>query len=153
MRAVASDLGAYEALEAQTGTVGKHGLTFALLTVEAIGRPWGLELQSERSHPVGPWDAVFLSVFDVRCLCDLAPTLRRLRVPFLRSERGPLHPLVWAGGQGLRNPVPLAPIADVIVLGDCEASLPALLAAWDRAGGERAAFLAAASLVPLTPLA
>jgi radical SAM superfamily enzyme YgiQ (UPF0313 family) len=54
---------------------------------------------------------------------------------------------VWAGGQGLHNPLPLAPCFDLAVIGDAEDALPALLALWERHGNTEG-FLAAASTVP-----
>src|SRR5207302_722609 len=50
-------------------------------------------------------------------------------IPLLRAEREPgRHPLIIAGGPlTFSNPVPLAPFADVIVLGEAEDLIPALV--------------------------
>ena len=150
MRAFASSFHAWKSLERQEGIKVPHGLVFPLAVLQAIGRPFGLELVAEehtREGPIG-CDAVFLSVLDSRCMIDAAKHFQAWSIPFRRSERGVGRwPLVWAGGQGLRNPRPLAPVADLIVLGDAEDPLPALLRLWER-HGNGSGFLSAASLVP-----
>lgn len=150
MRAFASSFHAWKSLEEQEGVKVPHGLTFPLAIVEAIGRLHGLTMVAEEHTPEGPigFDAIFLSVLDSRCMINAAKHFRAWDIPFRRADREPHHPLVWAGGQGLHNPLPLAPCFDLCVIGDAEDPLPTLLALWDRHGGEHRAFLAAASMVP-----
>ncbi len=150
MRAFASSLHAWKSLERQEGVKVPHGLTFPLAVVEAIGAPHGLTLHAEEHTPEGPagFDAIFVSVLDSRCMVGAAKHFRAWGVPFRREDRSDAHPLVWAGGQGLHNPLPFAPVADVIVIGDAEDPLPELLALHERHAGNRRGFLAAASTVP-----
>src|SRR5690606_41789751 len=67
---------------------------------------------------------------DLRCMIEGAKHFRKWRVPFWRSDRGEDYPLVWMGGQGLHNPLPMADVADLIVIGDAEDPLPILLELW-----------------------
>lgn len=150
MRAYASSLHAWKSLEAQEGIRVPHGLVFPLAVVGRIGAPHGLILDAEEHHPEGPagYDAVFISVLDSRCMAATASRFAAWGLPLRRRDRDPArHPLVWAGGQGLHAPLPYSEIADLIVVGDAEDPLPALLAAWDGHGSSRR-FLAAAAAVP-----
>lgn len=150
MKAFASSFGAWRSLEEQEGVRVPHGLVFPLAVVEAIGRPHGLELVAEEHTPEGPggFDAVFISVLDSRCMLNAASSFAAWKMPLRRRDRGDAWPLVWAGGQGLHNPLPMAEVFDLCVIGDAEEPLPVLLGLWDRHGGERRAFLAAAATVP-----
>lgn len=149
MRAFASSFSAWKELERNEGTKVPHGLVFPLAVVEAIGKPQGLQLFAEEHTPEGPhgFDAVFLSVLDSRCMVDTAPHFARWKFPLRRKERTPGSPLVWAGGQGLHNPLPFTEVADLIVVGDAEDPLPVLLDLWER-HGNTPGFLAAAATVP-----
>jgi hypothetical protein len=150
MRAFASSFHAWRSLERQEGIKVPHGLVFSLAVVEAIGRPHGLELVAQEHEPAGPagYDAVMLSVLDSRCLVSAATHFRGWGMPFRRAQR-PVGawPLVWAGGQGLHNPLPLADVADLVVIGDAEAPLPVLLDAWHSHGNSES-FLDEAARVP-----
>lgn len=151
MRAFASSFHAWKELERNEGTQVPHGLVFPLAIVEAIGRPHGLTLAAEEHTPAGPtgFDAIFVTVLDSRCMVPAARHFASWGVPFRRRERVPVGrwPLVWAGGQGLHNPMPFADVADLIVIGDGEDPIPTLLALWER-HGNTAGFLVAASTVP-----
>lgn len=149
LRAFASSFHAWKSLERQEGIKVPHGLVFPLAVVEAIGAPHGLTLSAEEHTPEGPagYDAIFVSVLDSRCMLDAAKHFARWGIPFRRADRNPSHPLVWAGGQGLHNPLPMAPVADLVVIGDAEGPLPTLLALHD-ATPEREAFLSRAAAVP-----
>ena len=151
MRAFASSFHAWKELERNEGTKVPHGLVFPLAIVEAIGRPHGLSLVAEEHEPNGPsgFDAIFCSVLDSRCMVPAARHFRAWGIPFRQRDRAPVGrwPLVWAGGQGLHNPLPFADVADLIVIGDGEQPIPALLALWER-HGSTLGFLAAASTVP-----
>ena len=151
MRAFASSLFAWRSIEKQEGIKVPHGLVFPLAVVEAIGAPHGLAFAAEETTPDGPsgFDAIFISVLDSRCMVEAAKHFRAWGVPFRRSDRQPFgrYPLVWCGGQGLHNPLPMAPVFDLCVIGDGEDPLPSLLALWERHGNTRG-FLAAAATVP-----
>lgn len=142
MRAFASSFHAWRMMEQQEGIKVPHGLVFPLAVVEAIGAPHGLTLSAEERTPEGPqgFDAIFISILDYRCLIEAGRHFRAWRVPLLRRVRGEDFPLVIAGGQGTHNPLPVADIADVIVVGDAEEPLPKILAEWHR-GGSRKSFL------------
>lgn len=150
MRAFASSFHAWKSLERQEGIKVPHGLVFPLAVVGAIGEPHGLTLAAEEHTPDGPmgFDAIFISVLDSRCMVGAATHFAKWRVPFRRVDRGDQYPLVVAGGQGLHNPLPMAPVADVIVIGDAEDPLPLLLVAWERHRDNRAAFLSEAAVIP-----
>jgi radical SAM superfamily enzyme YgiQ (UPF0313 family) len=150
MKVVASSFGAWRSIEQNEGVKVPHGLVFSLAVLEALGKPHGLEMVAEEhAAGVNGFDAVFISVIDSRCMTEAAKHFRDWRVPFRRADRRPVgkYPLVWAGGQGLHNPRPMAPALDLCVIGDAEDPLPALLALWHRHGNS-AGFLAAAATVP-----
>lgn len=132
MKAFASSFSAWKSLERQEGVRVPHGLVFSLAVLERIGAPHGLELVAEEHEPNGPhgYDAVFISVLDSRCMVEAAKHFRRWGLPFRRADRRESDPIVWAGGQGLHNPLPLAPVYDLCVIGDAEEPLPELLKLW-----------------------
>ena len=70
-------------------------------------------------------------------------------VPPLAADRGPQDPLVIAGGPGVtQNPEPLAPLFDLLFLGELEPVWPQLSAALALAVDSREAALEAAAAVP-----
>ena len=149
MRVFASSFNAWKSLERQEGIKVPHGLVFPLAVVEAIGAPHGMSMAAEEHEPAGPsgYDGVFISVLDSRCMLEAAKHFKRWRMPFRRRERAIGEwPLVWAGGQGLHNPRPMADVFDLCVVGDAEDVLPQLLGLWQRHGNS-AGFLSAASTV------
>ncbi len=74
-------------------------------------------------------------------LTNLARLLVRSRIEPLREKREDGDPLVIVGGPlTSSNPWPLAPFADVILIGDGEETIPALLEAY-RSAGSKAEFL------------
>jgi len=67
-------------------------------------------------------------------LTNLVRLLRRAGITPLRGERGEEEPLVMVGGPlTSSNPWPLSPFADLILIGDGEETVPALMEAWRRA--------------------
>ena len=61
-------------------------------------------------------------------------------IPLRSADRGDEHPLVMAGGPQADNPEPIAPFLDLVVLGDGEGSMAAILDAYKelkRAGVRR----------------
>jgi radical SAM superfamily enzyme YgiQ (UPF0313 family) len=106
-------------------------------------------LTLEREQPVGSYPVIAFSVAYELELAGVVDCLRLAGVPLLAAERGPGDPLVIGGGPlTFSNPAPLAPFCDVIVLGEAEETLPALLevafgqAAEDRASTARERVLA-----------
>ena len=150
MRVFASSFGAWRSIEQNEGIRVPHGLVFSLAVLEKLGAPHGLTMDAEE-HAKTPkgFDAVFISVLDSRCMANAVKHFKSWRIPFRRLERRPVgkYPLVWAGGQGLHNPRPMAPAFDLCVIGDAEDPLPELLRLWERHGNSDG-FLAAASTVP-----
>jgi hypothetical protein len=150
MRAFASSFGAWRSIEQNAGVKVPHGLVFSLAVVGAIGASHGLEMVAEEDakRPDG-FDSIFASVLDSRCMVPACRHFRSWRVPFRRADRTPTgrYPLVWMGGQGLHNPMPMYDVADLIVVGDAEDPLPELLLLWERHGNSDG-FLSAASTVP-----
>ena len=135
-------------LERQEGIKVPHGLVFSLAAVAAIGRPHGLRIDAEEDAQEADYDAVMISVLDTRCAIGAAAHFRAWGIPLRRAERTiGRWPLVWVGGQGTNNPLPWAPIADLICIGDAEDPLPALLGLW-HSHGNSAHFLSAAADVP-----
>lgn len=127
-----------------------HGLVFPLAVVEALGKPHGLSLVAEEhtDEPVSGFDAVFITVLDSRCMVEAGKAFRRWQMPLRRREReGGDWPLVWAGGQGLHNPLPMAEVYDLLVLGDAEQPLPKLLTEWERCRGDKRRFLVSAAAI------
>jgi radical SAM superfamily enzyme YgiQ (UPF0313 family) len=72
--------------------------------------------------------------------------LRLARIPLRAAERGARDPLVLMGGVcAFSNPEPLAPFMDLVAVGEGEELVGELVAAYRDAGGERKAFLDAAT--------
>jgi Radical SAM proteins, N-terminal len=144
MKALACTLDTWDAFARATGRTETTGLTFPLRILEIIGKPYGLEL--EYANKLNRHDAVFIAVHDFSSMLSLGKAMQKLKLPLLAKDRDRSHPLVWMGGQGTRNPLPIADIADLIVLGDAELSMPQLLQIWERTGNSRE-FLVGASTV------
>jgi radical SAM superfamily enzyme YgiQ (UPF0313 family) len=94
-------------------------------------------LTLEREQPVGSYPVIAFSVAYELEIAGVVDCLRLAGVPVLAAERGPGDPLVVGGGPlTFSNPAPLAPFCDVIVMGEAEEVLPALLeVVFGHAGG------------------
>lgn len=94
-------------------------------------------LTLERELPVGSYPVIAFSVAYELEIAGVVDCLRLAGVPVLAAERGPGDPLVVGGGPlTFSNPAPLAPFCDVIVMGEAEEVLPALLeVAFGHVGG------------------
>ncbi len=91
----------------------------------------------EEGAPLSSLPVVLVSAGWELMVGPLAETLRRASIPPLRSDRDETHPLIVAGGAlTISNPDLLTPIADVVLRGDGEEAMRALL---DRltAGADR----------------
>jgi radical SAM superfamily enzyme YgiQ (UPF0313 family) len=75
----------------------------------------------ESQQPVASFDCLAFSVSYELELTGLFEMLELSGIPLFRSERGDKHPLIVCGGPlTFSNPVPLAPFADVVILGEGE---------------------------------
>lgn len=98
-------------------------------------------LTYESGRPAANFGVLAYSLAYELELPGLFATLERAGVPVLREERHARHPWVVVGGPlTFVNPAPLAPFADVVVLGEVEPGLAALVDGL-FAGDERAVAL------------
>ena len=90
-------------------------------------------LTYESQAPVGDAPLLLFSIAYELEITGLFTCLELSGIPLRRDERGPGHPLVICGGPlTFSNPLPLGPFVDVVVMGEAEETLPALLSAiWD----------------------
>jgi radical SAM superfamily enzyme YgiQ (UPF0313 family) len=103
----------------------------------------------ESQQPVAAFDCLAFSVSYELELTGLFDMLELSGIPLLREERGPSHPLVVCGGPlTFSNPVPLAPFADVIVLGEAEETIHILCDALSEGRSSALARLASLSHRP-----
>jgi len=113
------------------------------VTAERVYCPWldAEQVMRAKNIPLFTWDtrqpvaeADILGISlqyemgfaNVLTLLDLAG------IPLRSAERDDTHPLVIAGGPQADNPEPLAPFLDLVVLGDGEASMAAILAEYRK---------------------
>jgi len=95
---------------------------------DVFDRSWNTLLTYESKRPVGDFSVLAFSVAYELELQGLFRTLELSGIPILRDERGETHPWVVAGGPlTFSNPLPLAPFADIIVMGEAEDLLVPLL--------------------------
>jgi len=93
-------------------------------------------LTLEGETPVGDYPVVAFSVAYELEIAGLVDCLELAGIPVLAADRRPGDPLVVCGGPlTFSNPVPLAPFADVIVLGEGEETVAELIDAIADAGG------------------
>lgn len=82
----------------------------------------------ESIRPVSDFPAVAFSIGYELELGGLFQCLQKAHIPALRAERTKQHPWVVMGGPlTISNPRPLAPFADIIVMGEAETLLRPLL--------------------------
>ncbi len=119
--------------------------------MEAQLRAAGLPLYGlESKDPISQFDIVGFSLqFELNYTCILQ-MMELGGIPFYASERGEDDPLVIAGGPCVVNSEPVAPFFDLVLVGDGEDSIPAVLdlfAACKRQGVPRKEFLRRASSI------
>jgi radical SAM family uncharacterized protein len=78
-------------------------------------------------RPVAGADILAVSLQYEMAFTSVLQLLDLARIPLRSSERDDSHPLVIAGGPQADNPEPMAPFLDLVVLGDGEASMAAIL--------------------------
>ncbi|GAC1347692.1 MAG: radical SAM protein [Myxococcales bacterium] len=87
-------------------------------------------LTVESQQPIGAFSALCFSVSYELELTGLFEMLDLSGIPLHAAERGEAHPLIVAGGPlTFSNPVPLAPFVDLLVLGEGEDLVHALIEA------------------------
>jgi radical SAM superfamily enzyme YgiQ (UPF0313 family) len=78
----------------------------------------------ETKRPLSSFPIVAFSLSYENDYANVATILDISRIPLFASERGPYHPLVIAGGVCVSaNPEPVAPLFDIIFIGEAEESL------------------------------
>lgn len=83
-------------------------------------------MESER--PVGNSDIIAISLAYELELPGMLECFELSGLPFYARERGPRHPLVVLGGPlTFSNPLPAAPFADVVIMGEGEEAIMQLL--------------------------
>ncbi len=90
-------------------------------------------------QPVGSADIIAVSLQYEMAYTNVLTILDLAGVPLRSQDRDDRHPLVIAGGPQADNPEPMADFLDLVVLGDGEDSLAAILAAYKelKANGVR----------------
>ena len=102
----------------------------------------------ETQWPVGDADVVALSVAYELEVIGLIDCLDLIGMPFYARDRDASHPLVIIGGPlTFSNPLPVAPFADVIVMGEGD-ELIGILLDWYRDSDSRESFLRDVALLP-----
>ena len=78
-------------------------------------------LSYEMLRPIGDYRVLGLSVAYELELAGVVRVLQAAGIPPLARDRGPQHPFVLAGGPlTFSNPLPLAPFADAILMGEAD---------------------------------
>lgn len=90
-------------------------------------------------QPVASADILAISLQYEMAFTSVLQVLDLAGIPLRSAQRHDGHPLVIAGGPQADNPEPVAPFLDLVVLGDGEASMAAILDAYKemKAGGVR----------------
>jgi len=114
-----------------------------------LERSRGTLLSLETQRPLSSFDLLAFSVSFESDYLNLPAIFRLSGIPPLAAERSPLQPLVLAGGAALfLNPEPVAPLLDLVCIGEAEAVLPGLLDLLKEGGGGRADLLLRAAALP-----
>jgi len=114
-----------------------------------LERSRGTLLSLETQRPLSSFDLIAFSVSFESDYLNLPAIFRLSGIPPLAADRSPLQPLVLAGGAALfLNPEPVAPLLDLVCLGEAEAVLPALLELLKQGAGSREEILLLAAALP-----
>ncbi len=96
---------------------------------EEVMRRHGIELFTwDTRQPVSTADIFAVSLQYEMAFTSMLQLLDLARIPLRSADRDDSHPLVLAGGPQADNPEPVADFLDLVVLGDGEASMAAILA-------------------------
>ncbi len=107
---------------------------------EAVMRRKKIELFTwDTRQPVRSADILAVSLQYEMAFTSVLQVLDLAGIPLRSADRDDSHPLVIAGGPQADNPEPVAPFLDLVVLGDGEESMAAILEAYKelKAGGMR----------------
>jgi len=114
-----------------------------------LERSRGTLLSLETQRPLSSFDLLAFSVSFESDYLNLPAIFRLSGIPALAAERSPLQPLVLAGGAALfLNPEPVAPLLDLVCIGEAEAVLPGLLDLLKEGAGARGSVLLRAAALP-----
>jgi radical SAM superfamily enzyme YgiQ (UPF0313 family) len=117
--------------------------------LEELERSRGTLLSLETQRPLSSFDILAFSVSFESDYLNLPAIFRLSGIPPLAANRSPLQPLVLAGGAALfLNPEPVAPLLDLICVGEAEPILPGLLELLKQGAGTRAELLQGAAQLP-----
>lgn len=112
--------------------------------VEAWRRSNAPLVTYETQRPVSDFPIIAFSLAYELELPGLMECLSLSGLPVLASERDASHPLVVVGGPlTFSNPVPAGPFADVMIIGEAEEAILALLDAYEGSAGDRQGLLKA----------
>jgi radical SAM superfamily enzyme YgiQ (UPF0313 family) len=90
----------------------------------------------ESKRPIGNSDIIGISLAYELELHGLLECFELSGIPFLASKRNRFHPLVVLGGPlTFSNPVPAAPFADIVIMGEAEEAVHTLLDHYHDANG------------------
>jgi radical SAM superfamily enzyme YgiQ (UPF0313 family) len=110
--------------------------------------PAGGVLTFEDEAPLGAYPVVAFSISYEMDLPGIVSMLDTAGIPALRGERGEDEPFVLMGGPlTLSNPIPLAPFADAVAIGEAEESLPRIVDVL-RASNSKEERLARLAVIP-----
>ncbi len=114
---------------------------------EAVMRKRGLPLFTwDTRQPVSSADILAISLQYEMCFTNVLNLLDLANIPLRSTDRDDSHPLVIAGGPQADNPEPVADFLDLVVMGDGEESMAAILklyAELKRSGIRRREMIAA----------
>ena len=110
------------------------------IDAEARMRRQQIELFTwDTRQPVINADILAVSLQYEMTYTNVLTLLELAGIPLRAADRDDTHPIVIAGGPQADNPEPMAPFLDLVVLGDGEASMAAILGSYKelKAGGVR----------------
>lgn len=114
-----------------------------------LERSGGTLLSLETQRPLSSFDLLAFSVSFESDYLNLPAIFRLSGIAPLAAERSPLQPLVLAGGAALfLNPEPVAPLVDLVCIGEAEAVLPAVLDLLKAGAASRNDLLTRAAVLP-----
>lgn len=101
------------------------------LDAERVMRERGIPLFTwDSRQPVRDADILAISLQYEMCFTNVLNMLDLAGVPLRAADRTDAHPLVIAGGPQADNPEPMAEFLDLVVIGDGEHSMAAILGAY-----------------------
>ncbi|MGE3180671.1 MAG: TIGR03960 family B12-binding radical SAM protein [Phycisphaerae bacterium] len=101
------------------------------IDAEAVMREKNVPLFTwDTRQPVGECDIFAISLQYELCFTTVLNMLDLAGIPHLSAERTDEHPLVIVGGPQADNPEPMADFVDLVVIGDGEHSMAAILDAY-----------------------